>query len=642
MNQIGFKNFRRFKELQPKDLGDITILVGANNAGKSTLVKGLLLILDNIKALKIGGGDSLQELKPEFRFDANEYHDLGIGTFKRALCNKRTKVEIGFCVRLQRDLDMMDDSGNRTKRKADFTITLYVTGNEDADETTGTISRIRVWDNTRGVKFDFNYDAGETVVEFASKKATTSEMKKNLEERVAMIQAELDSLYHESKMLKEEISDRQRMLRDYAEMEASVHQQMANLSMENARLAERMSRIQSNSPDALIEMQQLTEQMEQLRHEQLELQDRMAHEDSRHIKEDLSRLNSLSNSMLMRIAERNAELDKLRKSQEMLTKESPSRNQATKITLDINTVLDNSGVNYIVNQIESVISVSGMTEVLSDEDKANPVVYEKWQDKEADKAFIHERSGMLRDLSKDLSFVINGISAEYIYAHSVSQNIFYNTDNKNDYLAKSIHRFCRSKIVEGSTAHTFIKTWMKKFDIGDDFKIESFGGEAYRFYISDGGKWMDLADKGMGSNQMMILLINLASIIRKYEHTYAKPFIVIEEPEQNLHPDLQRMLTELLAYVNSNFRFKFIVETHSEYMIRRSQVLVAESGYKNEKDLEENCPFKVYYFPKEGDPYDMEYSITGRFGKPFGKNFYDASAQDSIALNKLEMASRNK
>ena len=487
MNQIGFKNFRRFKELQPKDLGDITILVGANNAGKSTLVKGLLLILDNIKALKIGGGDFLQDLKPEFRFDANEYHDLGIGTFKRALCNKRTEAEIGFCVRLQRDLDLMDDSGNRMKRKADFTITLYVTGNEDADETTGTISRIRVWDNTRGVNFDFNYDAGETVVEFASQKATTSEMKKNLEERIAMIQTELDNLYHESKMLKEKISDCQRKLRDYAEMEASVHQQMANLSMENARLAERMSRIKSNAPDALIEMQRLTKQMEELRHEQIEIQDRMAHEDSRHIKEDLSRLNSLSNSMLMKIAERNAELDKLRKSQEMITRESSSRNQATKITQDINMVLDNSGVNYIVNQIESIISVSGMTEVLSDEAKANPAVYEKWQDKEADKAFIHERSGILRDLAEDLSFVISGISAEYIYAHSASQNIFYNTDNKNDYLAKSIHRFCRSKIVEGSTAHTFIKTWMKKFDIGDDFKIESFGGEAYRLYISDGG-----------------------------------------------------------------------------------------------------------------------------------------------------------
>lgn len=626
MNQIGFKNFRRFKELQPKDLGDITILVGANNAGKSTLVKGLLLILDNIKALKIGGGDFLQDLKPEFRFDANEYHDLGIGTFKRALCNKRAKSEIGFCVRLQRDLDLMDDSGNRMKRKADFTITLYVTGNEDADETTGTISRIRVWDNTRGVNFDFNYDAGETVVEFASQKATTSEMKKNLEERIAMIQTELDNLYHESKMLKEKISDCQRKLRDYAEMEASVHQQMANLSMENARLAERMSRIKSNDPDALIEMQRLTKQMEELRHEQIEIQDRMAHEDSRHIKEDLSRLNSLSNSMLMKIAERNAELDKLRKSQEMITRESSSRNQATKITQDINIVLDNSGVNYIVNQIESIISVSGMTEVLSDEAKANPAVYEKWQDKEADKAFIHERSGILRDLAEDLSFVISGISAEYIYAHSASQNVFYNTADKNDYMAKAIHRYYREKIEVGSTANSFVKKWMKVFEIGDEFKIEPLGGEAYRFYIYDGKEKMDLADKGMGSNQLMILLISLASMIKKYEHSNVKPFIIIEEPEQNLHPNFQRILTELITEVNRQFGFKFIIETHSEYIIRRAQVFVSQGSYKDDKDAQMNSPYTIYFFPNDDEPYLMKFRKNGKFSNEFRPGFFDEAA----------------
>ena len=38
----------------------------------------------------------------------------------------------------------------------------------------------------------------------------------------------------------------------------------------------------------------------------------------------------------------------------------------------------------------------------------------------------------------------------------------------------------------------------------------------------------------------------------------------------------------------------------------------------------------------------MEYTITGRFGKQFGKNFYDASARDAVELNKREIASRNK
>ena len=641
MNQIGFKNFRKFKELQPQSLGDITILVGANNAGKSTLVKGLLLILDNLRTLKIGGDSPIFQ-QPEFRFDANDYHDLGIGTFGRALFNKASKDMISFVVRLTRDLNLMDDSGNTFKRKADFSILIGVTGDKSTDQTIGTISRIWVSDNNRGIKFDFDYDAHKTVIEFATKKSSSSDMRKNLQSRIVQLEEELKMYYEESQKFKVQISERQKTFKEAATIEVELNDRLAHLSRERAELAARMASIDASVPSALRELEGISAQIEILKRQQRELRNQMAHSEDLHIKEELARLNLMSNSTLMKIADRNAELDKLRKSLEILSQEETGQAKSTKIELGINTFLDKSGVNFIVNQINSVISYSNMTEVLSGEDKADPERLREWQNKESDKAYIHERSGILRDLAEDLSFVISGISAEYIYAHSASQNIFYNTADKNDYMAKAIHRYYREKIVSGSTPHTFVKTWMKKFGIGDDFEIVPFGGEAYRFYIYEGEDKMDLADKGMGSNQMMVLLISLASMIRRYEHTFAKPFVIIEEPEQNLHPDLQRMLTELFAYVNSNFKFKFIIETHSEYMIRRSQVLVAEGGYKYEKDLEENCPFKVYYFPKEGAPYDMEYSITGRFGKPFGKNFYDASAQDAIVLNKLEMASRNK
>ena len=50
MNKIGFKNFRKFQDFPAIDLGDITILVGGNNAGKSTLVKAMLLMRDFLKS----------------------------------------------------------------------------------------------------------------------------------------------------------------------------------------------------------------------------------------------------------------------------------------------------------------------------------------------------------------------------------------------------------------------------------------------------------------------------------------------------------------------------------------------------------------------------------------------------------------
>ena len=46
MNQIGFHNFRKFQSFPNLDLSPITIFVGENNAGKSTVVKAILSVLD--------------------------------------------------------------------------------------------------------------------------------------------------------------------------------------------------------------------------------------------------------------------------------------------------------------------------------------------------------------------------------------------------------------------------------------------------------------------------------------------------------------------------------------------------------------------------------------------------------------------
>lgn len=60
MNSIGFNNFRCFASFPEMDLGDITLLVGGNNSGKSTLVKQSLWIgTADIKDLYVTKGNDM-------------------------------------------------------------------------------------------------------------------------------------------------------------------------------------------------------------------------------------------------------------------------------------------------------------------------------------------------------------------------------------------------------------------------------------------------------------------------------------------------------------------------------------------------------------------------------------------------------
>lgn len=75
------------------------------------------------------------------------------------------------------------------------------------------------------------------------------------------------------------------------------------------------------------------------------------------------------------------------------------------------------------------------------------------------------------------------------------------------------------------------------------------------------------------------------------------------------------------------------METHSEYIIRKSQLLFVDYANPQESLFPamriQHNPFVVYYFDKNG-PYEMKYKNDGSFNKPFGEGFLDVV--DDIAL----------
>lgn len=219
-------------------------------------------------------------------------------------------------------------------------------------------------------------------------------------------------------------------------------------------------------------------------------------------------------------------------------------------------------------------------------------------------------------------------NVEYIYAHAVTQSVIYSAKDLNDYLVKTIHEFANLRISsrsrgKGRTMYEFILHWMDVFNIGSDYLIRSTGGEAHIVTIKNrSGNYVNLADLGMGSIQLMILLFRIATVLDS--ETRFNTTIILEEPEQNLHPMLQSKLADLFLEIYKEYHISFIVETHSEYLIRRTQVIVGEQ-YGSEEELIKN-PFRVFYFPNDGEPYDMEYLPSGKFNQPFGEGFFDEAA----------------
>lgn len=258
-------------------------------------------------------------------------------------------------------------------------------------------------------------------------------------------------------------------------------------------------------------------------------------------------------------------------------------------------------------------------------------------------SFLKKNRDILRRyglIGMPYSLYMGNNAVEYIYAHAVTQTVIYSAKDTNDYFVKTIHEFANCRIQEGTKIHRFITKWMKVFNIGYNYDINSVGGEAHVVKILDKeGFPVNLADKGMGSIQLMVLLFRLATKMadRMRPTNRTGSTIIVEEPEQNLHPLLQSKLADLFFELNKTYRFNFIIETHSEYLVRRSQVIVANEYKKAESKTKKwNNPFKVYYFPASGCPYDMEYAIDGYFEKPFGKGFFNVSSELSLDLDRVE------
>ena len=569
MNTIGFCNFRRFATFPEMDLGDITLLVGGNNSGKSTLVKALLLCVDNLKLMSSYTKTNIFEFgAPKFRFDANEWHDVKIKTFSRAIHNKPVPViDLGSDeekTELPSEMRFVFSIGS-------FRFVFDVYGERDGDEVTGEVSYISIEDRGNMVKYDISFKSHNMCY---SVLGSTSE-------RETLIKR----LYRDYKSAKEELEK----LSDEGSDIAAISSQSEKVASLEKRIEEFVNPDDNELPEDFDYEQALRQQFRKFH----------AHEYTTTSWENLP----------------------------------------------LEFYYSQLKGNLLVDLIGNFIQFAKNPGAAAPKDIEDPneygVAMQEYMRIQAAREDLKQEEDKIRKSQEDLKALLDSFRIEYITAHAANQNTIYNTADRNDYIAQTVHGFVRAKIGRGQKEYVFVTDWMRKFGVGHDFDVISIDGEAYRVKIKDkDDSTVNLADKGMGSIQLMILLLRLATILREYEpqnivaleesDQLRYPTIIIEEPEQNLHPKVQSQLADLFLYLNKEYHCKFVVETHSEYLIRKTQVLVSKENFEDNFSMKENNPFMVYYFNGEDEKkpyYPMEYRTDGNFSNEFGTGFFDAATK---------------
>ena len=195
---------------------------------------------------------------------------------------------------------------------------------------------------------------------------------------------------------------------------------------------------------------------------------------------------------------------------------------------------------------------------------------------------------------------------------------------------------------------SFLNKWLGKegLNICDSLEIDVPLGLGFSIRLIHGNYDELLADVGHGITQIVSTLIQIESVLieneiqeierlNKQDYYSSTPtaIVALEEPEASLHPSRQSRLAEIFQDAASR-GVSLIIDTHSEYLLRKIQSLVARSHPQEDSIL-----FAVYYFLADGSIYNMGLKPDGLFKNGFGPGFFDESSNlkyELLSINEKE------
>ena len=200
----------------------------------------------------------------------------------------------------------------------------------------------------------------------------------------------------------------------------------------------------------------------------------------------------------------------------------------------------------------------------------------------------------------------------------------------------------------------YLREVLQIFGIEGELVIERFENTISSVYMLQNNKKINLADLGFGYSQIIPIFLKIitatknldkngASYRQKMSLDFLKGItVIIEEPEANLHPSLQAKFADFLALTLKKFpKINFIVETHSEYLIRKLQFLTAKGDLKTNDTIIHYFNNDKYVSIKEPKVKQIFINDDGGLTDNFGPGFFDEATTLQFDLIRLQNQQMN-
>jgi predicted ATPase len=131
----------------------------------------------------------------------------------------------------------------------------------------------------------------------------------------------------------------------------------------------------------------------------------------------------------------------------------------------------------------------------------------------------------------------------------------------------------RGRATRRITVEEHVAEWLRELRLVESFEVERLAAEAdiYRVRVRQTAQstLVLLTDVGFGVSQILPVLVLLAYVPEGST-------VMLEQPEIHLHPAVQSGLADIILEASRIRNVQVIVESHSEHLLRRLQLRVAE------------------------------------------------------------------